>query len=476
MKKNFTLFKSLFLVLFLTIFGLLLNAQGTETFTNSNATSSYNNDSFVGDNGITWTYVASRDDNNTNAVTSKPALMLRRSSSNSSVESSSIPGGIGNISVKLYKGFTAKGNRQVELFVNGISKGLSEPFDDSLEHVFTLNDINVSGNVVIKILNKTGKQVIVDDITWTGYVSTTPTISALPQAVSLSAEVGATAPTQEITVSGTNLTADITSSLSGTDAGQFALSSQTLPQAGGTITVSYTPSATAATHTATLTLSSEGAADVVITLNGKTTEPLTITGEGTETNPYTVADVKLLKNSTGTTKYWVEGYIVGTPSKGNAGDLISADLEAPFTSTSAIVLAPTTTTTDLTEMIPVQLPSGSHRIALNLKDNPTNYQKKVRVYGTLELYYRASGVKNVSKHYIYPTTHIDNTTLQTLRVWTRDGNILLQAQAGEQIEVYNTTGQRIATTTSQEGINTITVSGKGLFIVRMGNSISKVVL
>lgn len=470
MKKNFTLFKSLFLVLFLTIFGLLLNAQTTVTYTFSEH---YANRSKL--------LVADFDSN------------IRFTPDKGS--SSTLPTyyTTGGNAARFYQGgaeftLTAKNGAtitNVVMSAGDMAGGLSYSIDgaedvalNAVDKVYTLSAINSIGNIRFKTTgtsNKTRVYLVSIAVTYTvGTVS--PTISALPQAVSLSAEVGATAPTQEITVSGTNLTADITSSLSGTDAGQFALSSQTLPQAGGTITVSYTPSATAATHTATLTLSSEGAADVVITLNGKTTEPLTITGEGTETNPYTVADVKLLKNSTGTTKYWVEGYIVGTPSKGNAGDLISADLEAPFTSTSAIVLAPTTTTTDLTEMIPVQLPSGSHRIALNLKDNATNYQKKVRVYGTLELYYSASGVKNVSKHYIYPTTHIDNTTLQTLRVWTRDGNILLQAQAGEQIEVYNTTGQRIATTTSQEGINTITVSGKGLFIVRMGNSISKVVL
>lgn len=145
-----------------------------ETFDNSNATSSYNDDNFVGNNGITWNYVQSRDENgdaNGSGIDGN-ALMLRRSSSSSSVYSESISGGIGNFSVKLYKGFTGGGTRQVELFVNGTSQGTSATFDDYNEHVFTVNDINITGNVVIRIDNLTSKQVIVDDITWSGYVGT----------------------------------------------------------------------------------------------------------------------------------------------------------------------------------------------------------------------------------------------------------------------------------------------------------------
>jgi len=144
---------------------------GMEDFTNSNATSSYLDNSFVGNNGITWTYVESRDANGdlNGSGIDLPALMLRQSSSSSSVTSSSISNGIGNFSVKLYKGFTGGGNRQVELFINGDSKGTSTAFDDYDEHIFEVNNINITGDIVIKISNITSKQVIVDDITWTGY-------------------------------------------------------------------------------------------------------------------------------------------------------------------------------------------------------------------------------------------------------------------------------------------------------------------
>ncbi|MGO1752021.1 MAG: hypothetical protein ACTHYV_05970 [Psychroflexus sp.] len=120
---------------------------------------------------MTWSYVESRDgdgDTNNSGI-NLPALMLRRSSDNSAVTSSDISGGIGNFSIKLYKGFTGSGNRQVELFVNGVSQGASTPFDDFSEHVFTVNNIDISGDVTIEIRNITGNQVIVDDISWTAY-------------------------------------------------------------------------------------------------------------------------------------------------------------------------------------------------------------------------------------------------------------------------------------------------------------------
>lgn len=233
-----------------------------------------------------------------------------------------------------------------------------------------------------------------------------PTISATPATVSVTAVVGATAPTHEITVTGANLTADITAIISGTDATQFAVSPTSLGVSGGTLTVTYTPAASAATHTATLTLSSTGANTVEITLNGTTTEPIVTIGDGSETNPFTVADVKLLNNTlAGNTKYWVKGFIVGTATAGNGTDLTDVTLEAPFTVRSNIVLTDAANETDLTKMIGVQLPLGPVRDALNLVDNEHLLQKEVKVYGTLEGYFNGTpGVKNTSDYHIISNT------------------------------------------------------------------------
>jgi len=154
--------------------------QGNEGFNNSNATSGYTDNTFVGENSISWSFIASRDENgdaNSSGIDGK-ALMLRRSSDGSKIVSSSISGGIGNFSVKVYKGFTGGGNRQIELFVNDVSKGKSTAFDDFDEHTFVVDNINVAGDVVIRIDNSTAKQVIIDDITWTAYEgASAPTLS-----------------------------------------------------------------------------------------------------------------------------------------------------------------------------------------------------------------------------------------------------------------------------------------------------------
>lgn len=159
-----------FIILTLLTFNLT-HGQGLEDFTNSNATNSYSDGSFDGNNGITWSYIASRNGNNdsNSSGIELPALMLRRASSGSKITSSAISGGISNFSLKLYKGFTGGGDRQVELFINGVSMGTSTPFDDFSEYTFSVDDINISGSIEIEIVNTTPKQIIIDDISWTGF-------------------------------------------------------------------------------------------------------------------------------------------------------------------------------------------------------------------------------------------------------------------------------------------------------------------
>ncbi|RAJ12124.1 choice-of-anchor D domain-containing protein [Olleya aquimaris] len=154
----------LLLIVFITTIGLSYG-QGSETFNNSNATGTYGDNSFVGDNGVTWTYIASRNES-TYGINGN-GLMLRRASDNSRVTSSSVTGGIGNFTCSLRKAFTGAGNRQVELFVNGVSQGTSIAWDNTNVQTFTVNGINITGNVTIEIRNITERQVIVDDISWT---------------------------------------------------------------------------------------------------------------------------------------------------------------------------------------------------------------------------------------------------------------------------------------------------------------------
>lgn len=95
----------------------------------------------------------------------------------------------------------------------------------------------------------------------------------------LTTTVGKTASTT-LSVSGHNLTADIVLTIGGTDAALFNVEPATIAQVDGEVastevTVTYIPEAEG-THTATLTLTSDGATELVFDLNGTAKAPITI--------------------------------------------------------------------------------------------------------------------------------------------------------------------------------------------------------
>ena len=280
MKKNYIL--TLLLTLFIS--GLSFG-QGAEPFTNVAATNSYADGSFVGEGGVTWTYVSSRQasGNFSSQVTTLnlPALMLRRIASDSKITSSTISGGIGDFSVKLYKGFTGGGNRQVELFINGVSKGSSEAFDDYDEHIFTVSGINISGDVIIELKNKTSKQVIVDDITWTA-PSSDPSIT-IGSAISGLDYFEGSGPSTEgsFSIDGINLTEDVLVTaptnfeVSLTSGGTFT-DSVVLIQTGGTVAstsvyVRLKASLGVNTYSGVITVTSLGVNNQTLALSGEIT-------------------------------------------------------------------------------------------------------------------------------------------------------------------------------------------------------------
>ena len=106
-------------------------------------------------------------------------------------------------------------------------------------------------------------------------VSAAPTITVtevtVPDMVAYAGETD----TETMNVSGINLTENIRLEISGVNADQFALSTNTVAQVGGTaantvVSVIYQPT-TAGTHTAVLSVLSDGATTVTRTLNGSAT-------------------------------------------------------------------------------------------------------------------------------------------------------------------------------------------------------------
>ncbi|HEK9099759.1 chitobiase/beta-hexosaminidase C-terminal domain-containing protein [Bacillus pfraonensis] len=109
-----------------------------------------------------------------------------------------------------------------------------------------------------------------------------------------------------------------------------------------------------------------------------------------ENAPLSVASAIQLFKQQGKSKGVVEGYIVGyTQSPSN----YTKD-PAKFGDTN-VAIADSPNETDPEKIMPVQLPKGDVRTAVNVKDHPENVGKKVQLTGTLELYFSSPGLKSV---------------------------------------------------------------------------------
>lgn len=116
-------------------------------------------------------------------------------------------------------------------------------------------------------------------------------------------------------------------------------------------------------------------------------------GDGSEAKPYNPTQVLAKGKSVNEPGKWVSGYIVGyVPDKYLDGALFTV----PATSATNVLLATTPDETDYSKCVPVKLPAGNIRSALNLMDNPGNHKKLCSVYGTLVAYFGVAGVKETS--------------------------------------------------------------------------------
>ena len=125
-------------------------------------------------------------------------------------------------------------------------------------------------------------------------------------------------------------------------------------------------------------------------------------------------------------KVWVTGYIVGFV-EGQAlatGAKFTAD--GCETNTN-LLLATSADETDVEKCIPVQLPKGDIRTALNLQDNPGNLGKEVKLYGHVLKYFGVPGLKNVTDFKFTDDSNVDMINAETVS----DG------------KMYNVAGQRV---------------------------------
>ena len=161
-------------------------------------------------------------------------------------------------------------------------------------------------------------------------VSAAPTITVtevtVPDMVAYAGETD----TETMNVSGINLTEDIRLEISGVNADQFSLSKNSVAQVGGTaantvVSVIYQPT-TAGTHTAVLSVLSDGATTVTRTLNGSATwKPL---AKPVLTGATSVSANALTLNwdaVSGATEYEVNVFTKSTGSASLASDLFISE-------------------------------------------------------------------------------------------------------------------------------------------------------
>lgn len=196
--------------------------------------------------------------------------------------------------------------------------------------------------------------------------------------------------------------------------------------------------------------------------------------KGSKSNPYTINEALAVRYPTGTqTEYWVKGYIVGTASSsGSPFSLNSTDVA------TNLVLANSASETDVTNMIPVELPSGSSvRTDLNIVDTPANKGVLVAVSGNLVSYFNTTGVKGTSEYVILQTSGVEMTSGNETVIYAREGSIYVNNNSSaKSIEIYNVLGTLVLKTQASEGVNKITLPVKQLYLVKVGGLVKKVMV
>ncbi len=154
-------------------------------------------------------------------------------------------------------------------------------------------------------------------------------------------------------------------------------------------------------------------------------------GSGTASDPYTVADVIAKGVDATESGVYVKGYIVGSCT-GKAYD--SATFEAGETaSKSNFIIADNASCQDAAQCIPVQLPAGTLRDAINIQANPGNLKRLVTLGGDIAKYFGQPGFKNTSSYafdgaVITPDPEPTGATLVLLSKTTKDTDWTLDTE------------------------------------------------
>lgn len=113
---------------------------------------------------------------------------------------------------------------------------------------------------------------------------------------------------------------------------------------------------------------------------------------GTADSPIEISSIKDLgtNNDTAYVSGYIVGYVCGTKLSSGAVFVPSDTVSQ----TANILIAESADITESSKCVPVQLPTGKIRTALNLKDNKDNFGKQVVIGGCMAKYFGVKGLKN----------------------------------------------------------------------------------
>ena len=147
--------------------------------------------------------------------------------------------------------------------------------------------------------------------------------------------------------------------------------------------------------------------------------------KGQKANPYSVTEIQALEESAYPAgKVWVKGYIAGCVNTSKGSELSTTDPVASNIGLSA--------TANVESVIPIQLPTGAVRSALNLVDNASNLGKEVLVEGNIAKYCGATGVKPATAYEFTGNSVSIVTNINTIKT---DADVNAPA--------YNLAGQKV---------------------------------
>ncbi|HQB28457.1 MAG TPA: lamin tail domain-containing protein [Paludibacter sp.] len=369
--------------------------------------------------------------------------------------------------------------------------------------------------------------------------STNPTIVVTEYTIPVMSATVLEQDEQTITVSGVNLTEDIALTVTGENASLFTLSAYSIPHTQGVVdnevlTVTYKPTAIG-THSALLNLKSVGANDITRVLSGKAVDSLAVIvpdiiitevygGGGNSGATYSNDYIELYNTTDNPVD--IGGWSVQYYTK--AGDGVSsnvieipADKSIPARSHFLIqgaggefgdlLLTPDVISTinfaaDGGKVIlyTVSTPQTIDKLMINtivenqyFKDYLPFGKEPLPIWGSTMTANpsktRSAGRKKEDNVYVY-TQNIgddfetqvpspqgsDLTTVNGVEfkaeIIVENGTVSFNAVAGLPVEIYNLFGQKIYSTITQEGNNSLTLQKQGVVILMIGNQIMKLML